>query len=69
MSPSALYSAPPKPVPGQGLAGLGALSAASAGRTRVAVCAMFAMWAALGAPTLMLSAVLSFLYWGRLLNR
>ena len=66
MSPSALYSAPPKPVPGQGLAGLGALSAASAGRssrTRVVVCALFAMWAALGAPTLMLSAVLSFLYW------
>ncbi len=66
MSPSALYSAPPTPVPGgraQGLAGLGALGAASAGRTRVAVCALFAMWAALGAPTLMLSAVLSFLYW------
>jgi hypothetical protein len=58
------YSAPPTPVPGgRALAGLGALSAASAGRTRAAVCALFAMWAALGAPTLMLSAVLSFLYW------
>jgi hypothetical protein len=38
-------------------------SAASQSRTRVVVCALFAMWAALGAPTLMLSAVLSFLYW------
>jgi hypothetical protein len=65
MSPSATrYSAPPTPVPGgRALAGLVVLSAASAGRTRVAVCALFAMWAALGAPTLMLSAVLSFLYW------
>jgi hypothetical protein len=58
------YNAPPRPVPG--LARLRALSAAGAGRpsrTRVVVCALFAMWAALGAPTLMLSAVLSFLYW------
>jgi hypothetical protein len=58
------YNAPPRPVPG--LARLRALSAAGAGRpsrTRVVVCALFAMWAALGAPTLMLSAVLSFVYW------
>ena len=55
------YNAPPRPVPG--LARLRALSAGRPSRTRVVVCALFAMWAALGAPTLMLSAVLSFLYW------
>ena len=39
-----------------------ALTPASS-RTRVVACVLCAMWAALGAPTLLLSATLSHIFW------